>query len=293
MTTIPAPAPPVPPAPTRRPTRSARAVPLAVLAVALLATLFGPVGSPTAGAQSAVLGPLTLTPRSDGLTVGFYTNVPTRTIVQVAEAGAAWTPANIVRSVTDNRFQHRHVVSVGGLQSKRAYQVRVFAVTTTNRYHSRIQSFSTLGRTLEVHVDQIWVLDDSDSMGAGEITAHIRLNDHTRMYYYFDHSVSSGGILMANWSRTQTGVGPESLLKVQLIDDDAECSLAVPCDGLGSDHLHPNWGTGTNDFADWGTATLKIDSGTGAPTGKVPFWIQPQSHSRIKFAVVGWYRVTG
>ncbi|NHC14727.1 hypothetical protein [Motilibacter deserti] len=212
------------------------------------------------------------------------TTVPTKTSVKISQylGDLDSKPAIQFPSGAASTF---HYDQVRNLVPGTSYWFKVLATDQQGRTRSEIGYVTTKTRIVTVKIDKITVLDDSDSSGNGEISVHLKAGDVESANYYSDHSVGSGGVLNPLWSR-QIEAPTATKAYVELFDDDDDCWLGC---GPSTNHLIPQYDTGTAWYGQWGTAsyTVPAPKESDPVLNAWPFSMQPPSSSPVKFKVDG------
>ncbi|NHC43928.1 fibronectin type III domain-containing protein [Motilibacter aurantiacus] len=222
--------------------------------------------------------------RGTWFTLSTKTTVPTRISLKISQylndvdskPALQYTPGSPSTS---------HFDPVRNLVPGTGYWFKVFATDQQGRSHAELGYVTTKTRIVTVKIDKITVLDDSDASGNGEISVHLKAGDAESPNYYHDHSVGSGGVLNPLWTR-EIEAPTSTKAYVELFDDDDDCWLGC---GPSTNHLIPQYDTGTAWYGQWGTATYTIPAPKDSDPAfdAWPFTISSPGNSPVKFLVDG------
>jgi hypothetical protein len=125
-------------------------------------------------------------------------------------------------------------------------------------------SVKTLRRQVDIHFDQIDVIDDSDGVTPGDLTFHFNINGEWKTTPFGEVAGSSGESLYPARVFSFFPTLGTLTLAVQGRDDD--CDFGELCSG----GLGPDFTSGSNSQADWATAqSEKIDIAPPTSTNSV------------------------
>jgi hypothetical protein len=160
---------------------------------------------------------------------------------------------------------------------------------TTYYYKARSQatgastqtgSFKTKQRTVTFAITEVWLFDDSDLSGSGEITMEARINGGAASVVRKDLDWASGEPLVdPKWSRSVSGVMNANTLQVRAWDDD--CSFST-CTAPSS-----AWdAVGGNGDTQWATLTFPVT--VTAPNGQYGYGTFEGS-TKTSLGQIGFY----
>jgi len=194
--------------------------------------------------------------------------------------------AHKVVQKSDGGISTVHPTTITQLSPSTKYWWRVTAIDANNQTKTNLGWFQTANRQVTVKLTRIHLIDDSDSLGDGEMTFHMKVNDTEFHDVYTNDDMSSGTDLKTlNIPATVNNSGTTVSVKVEGQDDD--------CDGLGglcTQGLGPTWTHGSTSERDWATAsfgptTLPSVNGSGT-------WSAKTASYEVQFEVSGTYTVT-
>jgi hypothetical protein len=187
--------------------------------------------------------------------------------------------------------------TLSGLQAGTQYHVTVMAADEQGRREVRTERFGTLRRRVEVDFERIYVVDDGDDLGAGEVLFTLQANDERPVWLDYTRSdvpaARSGGWISALQSggplgRVAIENAPETLRLAVLGQED-------DCGGFLSTEFCPPFARILR------VACARPNSGCGARTDQLrtgsgesytqPFQVEAPS-DELHFVVHGSYTVS-
>lgn len=132
------------------------------------------------------------------------------------------------------------------------YWYKAKAVGAQGKVYTELGSFKTQQRTITFTIDKIWVYDDSDFTGSGELTFDARVNNGSSYRVIVDKNWPSekthDGIAV-----TKTLTGSLNTVTLQLRGSDDDCTLSV-CT-VPANRWDP---VGGNGDTQWSTASFTL-----------------------------------
>jgi len=277
----------------------------AAAGVALAAVMGGLVAvAPSATAatpcQSDCISSITATPYPDGLRLAVATSSPTLVSADIyfgttkvksfaPAAGSALTSTRTYEMAT-------------GLSQGVWYRYVVKAADSFGNVRTEEGTLRTSRRDLKVTFDKVALSDDSDSTNAGdfywmgskvgssELGAY-KLLGATDTYWYWN---SGGTYSVPSTARTHSIVGAQQNrpLKFTMWDDDNDVFGGGYICMSGAPTCVPSFTNGSDDTADWSTATgtLALPTTTGSSSGT--FSIGTPAGAAVRFSVAGSWSQT-
>jgi hypothetical protein len=171
----------------------------------------------------------------------------------------------------------------------------IYSVKSTDAQgHTHIESgsFKTLHRQVTVTFKDIHVIDDSDSLSAGDFIFWFNTNGTWDTFIQFpsngEMSVSSGQTVHPNY--TKTSIDPPASMKIGVYAWDDDCDFGQFCtEGIGPGGAEH----GSDSEMDWATAKGTIDT-TSSGLGEVEtdsFSIST-TQWQVKFSASGTYKIS-
>jgi hypothetical protein len=217
----------------------------------------------------------------------------TRVVTTLPTKASIWIYQDAARKQTvatkaSGTFTMNHAISHTGLAPNKDHWYTVKATDETGKTWTEQGSFRTYKRSLTFKITRINLIDDSDSLGSGEIRFGMRAGGQDFGKVYENGDLSSGTDLKnLSITRTIANAAPASFrIDVQGVDDDCEGIGTICTGGTGFDY-HTG---GSNSDADWasassGTVTLPTSNATGN-------WSLTTTKYALKFSVSGTWTVT-
>lgn len=213
------------------------------------------------------------------------TTVPAKANLTIFQDSARKTVATQKASTS---FGTTHDLDHGELQPDRTYWYTVKGTDEAGTTWTENGSFRTYKRTLTLKITRINLIDDSDSLGSGELRFGMRAGGKDFGLVYENGSMSSGTDLKGlNITRSIPNTAPTGFrVDVQGVDDDCEGIGTLCSGGTGFDYQSG----GSNSDADWASAS----SGSVAlpTTNATGTWSATTTKYALKFAVSGTWTVT-
>jgi hypothetical protein len=143
------------------------------------------------------------------------------------------------------------------------YWYKAKASGLNNKAYTELGSFKTQQRTISFTITKLWVYDDSDLTGAGELTFDARVNSGaSRRVIQNLNWNSEAPAVNPKFTATVTGTMNKVTFQVRGSDDDCTWSTCtVPANQWGA--------VGSNGDTQWSTATFVLDA---PPSGKDGTW---------------------
>jgi hypothetical protein len=216
----------------------------------------------------------------------------TRVVTTVPTKAAIWIYQDSTRKQTvvnkaSSTFATDHTISHQGLTPNKDYWYTVKATDEAGKTWTEQGSFRTYKRSLTFKITRINLIDDSDSLGSGEIRFGMRAGGQDFGKVYENLSMSSGTDLKnLSITRSIANTAPATFrIDIQGIDDDCEGIGSLCTGGTGFDYQTG----GSNSDADWASAsTGTITAPTSNTTGN---WSVTTTSYALKFAVYGTWTV--
>jgi hypothetical protein len=263
-------------APTAPAARLRRRLRRGVLVLAAPLIAVGAAACQPSGCQADCITSLALNPSATTATV--VTTVPTTVKVEIfADSGRTILKS----SKTSASPATTHNFGIGQLQQAATYWYKVTATDAGNNMRYETGSIKTYQRKVDVKINRIHLIDDSDAVGTGEMSFHLEANDDRFVDVYVNNDMASGtdktGLSI---TRTVPSSGPTLTLAVEGYDDDCDFACYEVID----------FTSGSDSGADWATAktapiTLPTTNGSGA-------WSATTAGYDVEFEVFGTYTVT-
>lgn len=148
-------------------------------------------------------------------------------------------------------------------------------------------SFKTKQRTVTFAITNVWLYDDSDLSGSGEITMEARINGGTASVVRKDLDwASSEPMVDPKWSKSVSGVMNANTIQVRAWDDDCTFSTCTAPSGAWDK-------VGGNGDTQWATLTFPVT--VSAPNGQYGYGTfkgnTNSSIGQIGFYVEGTWQV--
>lgn len=264
-------------APTAPAARLRRRLRLGVLALAAPLLAFGATACEPSGCQADCITNLALNPSATTATV--QTTVPTTVKVEIF----ADSSRTILKATkTSSSPATTHNLGIGQLQQAAMYWYKVTATDASNASRWETGSVKTYQRKVDVKINRIHLIDDSDAVGTGEMSFALEANDEAFYDVYVNNDMGSGADKTGlSITRTVASSGPTLDLAVEGYDEDCDVVCYFP---------FADFTSGSDQMGDWATAktatlTLPTTNGSGS-------WSASTTGHDVKFEVFGTYTVT-
>jgi hypothetical protein len=200
------------------------------------------------------------------------------------------TRTNAVLSRSSNTFATSHSINHGSLTPNRTYWYTVTATDEAGKAWKELGSFKAQKRTLALKITRIKLIDDSDSLGSGELDFGMKVTGTSTKDF---GSVYVNGDMSTGFDKTNLSIVrtvPDNAagfftLAVEGRDDDCEGIGSICTGGTAFDYT-----SGSNDDADWATATTATTTLPG--TNGSGTWTATTNTHALKFLVSGTWTVT-
>lgn len=175
-----------------------------------------------------------------------------------------------------------HTLNATGLVPGTAYPYRIDFVDSYGRSYVHQGTFSTMHRRLTVTVTKVIVTDDSDTFGAGEMTAAAKLGD--QLYWLWNGTKSindSNSSKTVNLNVTKTYDNASSVVFQAVVRDD-DCDA-----GLCTGGTSPSFSNGSTSDADWSYVKRTFSTTSAVAEPLQSFSLSVDSY--VGFTIQGTY----
>lgn len=182
---------------------------------------------------------------------------------QVAGYGRNWSYAQYAGMKITPTYQSHPVEKPTTIQLKpgMTYWYKATATGANNKQYQELGSFKTQQRTISFTITSLWVYDDSDITGSGELTfdARVGTGASRRVIQNLDWN-SQAPAVNPKFTATVTGTMNKVTFQVRGSDDDCTWSTCTAPSN--------QWGAvGSNGDTQWSTASFTLDAPTSGQDG--------------------------
>jgi hypothetical protein len=209
-----------------------------------------------------------------------------------------WSDPNDIDSSNFAQTGTQHEAQLNKLKPGTLYHYVISAHDKTSGQWFKMPGFfKTLNRAVTVNFRKLWITDDSDGGGAGELRFGFYINGKPAAKY-----PSGSGYASLDTDDQKTinrSVGfipaPDTLtLKATGFDNDA---IVLDSTGVGFPAVNPNLGTGVGEYGEWTSTsqTINVDNRDPVDTvGPIFFKLVAKSAhgSDLEFEVHGEYKIS-
>lgn len=195
---------------------------------------------------------------------------------------------NMVASRSSNSYLTNHVITNGAVSPNRTYWYTVTATDEAGKVYKENGSFQAAKRTIAVKITSIKLVDDSDSVGTGELAFGMKVNATDFGTVYTNGDFGSGQTKSGLTISKSVGPAAPISFKVQVegLEDDCE-GIGSLCNGGTAYSYDPGGSSSEWDWATASTGDILVSGENGSGT-----WSASTSAYALKFSVSGTWTVT-
>jgi hypothetical protein len=205
-------------------------------------------------------------------------------------------PSDVVSNFAQTGTQHQ--AQLNKLKPGTLYHYVISAHDKkSGRWYKTRGTFKTLRRAVKVRFKKLWITDDSDNSGDGELRFGFYINGKPAAKFPSGSGYVSLGTDDQKTINRTVGLlpAPDTLtLKATGFDNDA---IVLDATGAGFPAANPNLGTGEGEYGEWTSTSQTINVDNHDPVDKVgPIFfklVAKEAHdSDLEFEVHGEYEIS-